>query len=91
MKRKILLLTLLLALLLVNPAGAMSSDHYRLDWFVPLSGGGGGTAASANFSASYTIGQTFIGQSDSAQYSLGMGFWQGVLDHFLIWLSIILK
>ena len=91
MKRKILLITLLLALLLVTTVQAMSSANYSLDWLVPLTGGGGGTAASANFEASYTIGQIVIGHSASTQYSLGMGFWQGLLDRFPIWLALIQK
>ena len=91
MKRKILLVTLLLALLLVNTAQAMSSAHYRIDWFVPLTGGGGGVADSANYAASYTIGQTVIGTSDSSHFRLDSGFWQEFLDHISLWLPLIHK
>ena len=50
MKRKaIFLITLLLLLLLVNGAQAMSSANYSLDWMVPLTSGGGGPAASTNY------------------------------------------
>ena len=91
MKRKLLLLTLLLALLLVHSAEAMSSTNYRLDWLVPLTGGGGGTAYSTNYTASFTVGQTVMGNSDSAQFNLDLGFWQELEDRFLIWLSLIVR
>ena len=91
MKRKLLLLTLLLALLLVNTAQAMTSTNYRLDWLVPLTDGGGGTADSANFTISYTVGQTAIGSSDSSRFSLRSGFWQEFEEQCLIWLSVIVR
>jgi hypothetical protein len=91
MKRKLLLLTLLLALLLVNSAQAMSSAHYRLEWLVPLSGGGGGTAYSAQYTTSYTVGQTVMGDSHSTHFDLDLGFWQEFLDHFVQWLPLTLK
>ena len=41
-ERTAILLTLVALLLLADSAPAMSSTNYRLDWFTPLTGGGGG-------------------------------------------------
>lgn len=81
MKRRAILLTLLLALLLVNAAQAMSSTNYSIDWMVPLTNGGGGRGGSTNYAVAYTVGQTVAGNSTSTNYALGMGFWQGMLEH----------
>ena len=91
MKRKSVLLALLLILTLSNAAQAMSSPNYQLDWLVPLTSAGGGSAESPNFAIGYTIGQTFINQSASVNYSLEAGFWQNFLQQFLIWLPFIRK
>ena len=56
----ILLLVPLLAL--VGSALAMSSKQYALDWFVPLTSGGGGMPRSTNFAVDFSIGQTVIGE-----------------------------
>ena len=66
MKRTALLLALLALLLLAGSALAgMSSPNYRLDWYVLLTGGGGGPTDSTNYAANYTIGQTARGLSSS--------------------------
>ena len=88
MKRKILILVLLLTLLLVNAAQAMSSTNYRIDWLVPLTNGSGGAADSANYAVSYTVGQAAIGHSDSTNYDLSLGFWQEFLRRFFTWLPL---
>ncbi len=75
MKRTAFLTTLIFLLLLVGGAWAMSSTNYRLDWFTPLTGGGGGTSSSASYGADLTIGQTALGQSYSAGYGLCLGYW----------------
>jgi hypothetical protein len=81
MKRKKMILTIILPLVLVLAAGgtalAMSSANFKLPWDV-LSGGGGGRN-----SASYILGDTLgqpsaIGLSQSTDYRLGSGFWYGV-------------
>ncbi len=71
------MLAMLLFLLVAGAALAMSSANYRLDWFVPLSGGGGGPANSAGYQANLTVGQTVIGVSSSASYRAGLGYWYG--------------
>ncbi len=56
---------------------AMASPSYRLDWFVPLSGGGV-RMASASYVADVTIGQTAVGGGASANYKMELGYWAGV-------------
>jgi hypothetical protein len=80
MKRTTILLTLLIIFLLsTSSALAMSSANYKLDWFVPLTGGGGGPAASANYAVNFTVGQSAIGASASTNYGVGLGYWYGVM------------
>jgi hypothetical protein len=90
------LLILLCALCLVQVTRAMSSANYRLDWFTPLTGGGGGTARSTNYAVNLTIGQAAIGGSSSAGYAAGLGYWYGVEWHgieqpFQLYLPIVVK
>lgn len=79
MKRTTILLALLIIFLLsTSSALAMSSTNYKLDWFVPLTGGGG-PAASANYAVNFTVGQTAIGAATITNYGLGLGYWYGVM------------
>jgi len=91
MKRKTILLTLLLLLLLVHGVQAMSSTNFTLDWFTPLTSGGGGPASSTHYAANYTIGQTVIGASSSTNYGAGLGYWYGIFQQFRIRLPLIIK
>lgn len=72
------MLWLAAGLLLVIGVQAMSSANYRIDWFTPLTSGGGGPASSAHYAANLTIGQTVVGQADSANYQAGLGYWYGM-------------
>ena len=74
--RVVLMLWLAGFLLLVMGVQAMSSANFQLDWFTPLTGGGG-PASSAHYAADVTFGQTVIGPSDSANYQAGLGYWYG--------------
>jgi hypothetical protein len=91
MKRKAVLLTLVLLLLLVNGVQAMGSTNYSLDWMVPLTSAGGGPAASTNFMVNYTVGQSVIGESHSTNYGTNLGFWQNFVYVLHQWLPITLK
>jgi hypothetical protein len=62
-----LLLAVLAGALLAASALAMTSPNFRLDWFVPLSGGGG-QADSASYAAQFTYGQTAIHSVSSTGY-----------------------
>ena len=84
-----LLVIALFVLLLAGNVLAMSSSGYALDWYVPVTGGGGGEASSANYVVNFTVGQSVIGTSSSASYSTGLGYWYGILKEWLINLPII--
>jgi hypothetical protein len=73
------MLSLLVVVLLLGAGGvlAMSSTNYRLDWFTPLTGGGG-PASSANYAVNLTVGQSVIGTSSSTNYAVGLGYWYGI-------------
>jgi hypothetical protein len=73
-----MLVVLLAFLFIAGNALAMSSDNYRLDWYVVLTGGGGGPADSANYAADFTIGQSAKGASSSNNYAAGLGYWYGI-------------
>lgn len=81
MKRVAALLTMVLALLLAGRALAMSSTHYRLEWFTPLTSGGGGPAFSAHYAVNFTVGQTVIGSSSSAHSNVELGYWCSMQQH----------
>jgi hypothetical protein len=77
------------AILFTISVHAMESTNYKMEWYVPLSGGGG-SASSANYAMDYTVGQTVIGNSSSAHYSTGLGFWAGIWN-WIVSLPLILK
>lgn len=77
MKRPATFLILVILLLWAGSALAMFSTHYGLEWFTPMTGGGGGPASSANYAASFTVGQTVIGASTSEHFGSGLGYWYG--------------
>ena len=75
MKSKMILSVVVLLLLLAQVAHSMSSTSYRLDWFTPLTTGGGGTSSSTNYAVNITIGQSVTGAASSTGYSVGIGYW----------------
>ena len=92
MKRRTLLLVVIVLLLVTGSALAMSSENYRLDWFTPLTGAGGGMASSTNYAVNFTVGQTVIGASSSENYGSGLGYWYGLLSEFFRnFLPVVLK
>ena len=91
MKRKAILISLLLLLLFAHGVQAMDSANFSLDWFTPLTSGGGEPASSANYAANITIGQTAIGPSSSANYSAGMGYWYGIFQLYRVRLPLVTK
>jgi hypothetical protein len=80
---------LLCVLALAGNALAMSSDHYGLDWFTPLTGSGGGPSGSAHYAANVTLGQTAIGPAQSAHYATGLGYWYGVGGGARVYLPLV--
>ncbi len=91
MKRKGILFTLLVVLLLVHGVQAMSSANFALDWFTPLTSGGGGPSNSANYAANVTIGQTVIGASSSTNYGAELGYWVGFETQYQVRLPLVIK
>lgn len=77
MKWTVLLLCLTALLLVAGGALAMESDKFELDWFTPLTGGGGGTVGSIDYAVSFTVGQSATGTSDSTDYDACLGYWCG--------------
>ncbi len=92
MKTKIATCTimLLLLLVLVNDALAMSSTNYALNWLVPFNGSGGSPMSSTNYKMDATIGQTAIGTSTSTNYGVGLGYWYGMIGSST-YLPLIMK
>lgn len=91
MKQIVILFVMLLSLFLfVVGAMAMSSDQYRLDWYVPLSGSGAKTS-SAHYQASLTVGQVAIGEASSTNFTTGLGYWFGLFREWLAHLPTVLK
>ncbi|MFQ6100812.1 MAG: hypothetical protein ACE5OS_06205 [Anaerolineae bacterium] len=91
-KRMIIVIAgaMLCGLLLTTVALAMSSDNYRLDWFTPLTGGGGGAVASTNYAVNFTVGQSAIGTASSASYNGCLGYWCGEFE-YRIFLPLVLR
>ncbi len=91
MKRRAIILTLLLLLLVFQSASAMGSAKYQLDWFTPLTTSSGGDCSSSNYAINFTMGQTVIGTSTSTHFALGFGFWSGIEQWLHRFLPLILK
>ena len=91
MRRALILLTLAALLLLAGSALAMSSANYRLDWFTPLTSGGGGAVGSAGYVANLTVGQTAIGSASSPSYRVCLGYWCGAEGSWRVYLPLITK
>lgn len=90
MKRAILFLTLAVLLVLAGRALAMESTHYRLDWFTLMTGTGG-TAGSANYTVSFTTGQSVTGNASSPGHEACLGYWCGVATEYRIYLPLVLR
>ncbi|HOT92655.1 MAG TPA: hypothetical protein PLJ78_17035 [Anaerolineae bacterium] len=95
MKRTAILVAVLLLLLLTGRALAMSSANYRLDWFTPLTGGGGGPMQSPNYAVNFTVGQSAVGTSAGTNYGGCLGYWCGITGavgaHYRIYLPLVLR
>jgi hypothetical protein len=82
---------LLALLLLAGSALAMRSTNYWLDWFAPLTTGGGGPAGSTGYAVNLTVGQSAIGPSGSAGYAAELGYWIGAGAQFRIHLPLVVR
>jgi len=91
MKQKAILLAVVVCLVVAGSALAMSSTNYALNWFTPLTSGGGGVASSANYAVNLTIGQAAIGELSSDNYAAGLGYWYGVATQYKVYLPVVLR
>jgi len=91
--RKLILIAavLLCGLALSGVALAMSSTHYRLDWFTPATGGGGGPADSSSYAVNLTVGQSAISTSTSTHYAACLGYWCGLAVEHHFYLPLMSK
>ena len=90
-KRTAVLLALVALLLIFTNALAMDSTNYILEWFLPLTSGGGGVTSSTNYSANFTIGQSVV-RSDpatSTSYNVCLGYWCGITDNYKTYLPFV--
>ncbi len=69
-----LLVALVCVLLVAEGVQAMASDHWRLDWFVPLAGSGA-PASSTHFAVNLTFGQAAMGVQASEHWQSCLGYW----------------
>ena len=83
-------IVLLGGLLLAQIALWMTSTNYRLDWFTPLTSGGG-AATSTHYAVNLTLGQTAYNASTSTNYGVGLGYWYGAVVGYRLYLPLILK
>jgi hypothetical protein len=84
-------LAVILTLVVVGGVMAMSSSIYRLEWYTPLTGAGGGPSSSASYAVNFTVGQTAVNALSSSSYQAGVGYWQGAFLPRLIRLPLILR
>ena len=92
MKRTITLLILLILLLWGGSALAMSSPNYQLDWFTPMTGGGGGPASSTQYTVNLTVGPAVVGVSAREHCGSGLGYWFGILsDIYQNFLALVMN
>ena len=90
-KRMAILGGLLVGLLLVSSALAMSSTNFRLDWNAGSGNAGGGYASSTNYQATVTIGQTATRAATSTNYAAGLGYWSAFPFESEAYLPLIAK
>ncbi len=81
----------LCTLLVTGVVLAMSSTNYRLDWYIPLTGGGGGPASSANYAADFSVGQSVVGAGQSDSYAVCLGYWCGAAVEYRIYLPLVIR
>jgi hypothetical protein len=91
MKRITFLVSLVVLLLLASSVLAMSSENYRLDWFTPMTGNGGGRIDSANYVANFTVGQSVIGAASSTSYEGCLGYWCGTVIEISVYLPLVVR
>jgi len=75
----------------VAVASAMSSPAFRLDWYVNISGAGGGRSSSTAYTADFTVGQNVVSASSSTNFNAGLGYWAAFPFLTYNYLPLIMK
>lgn len=78
MNKKLSIIIIVVFAILIVGVGivlAMESANYRLDWFTPLSSGGGGSSDSTNYAVNFSVGQVGVGSMSSTNFETCLGFW----------------
>jgi hypothetical protein len=88
MKRAVLLVPIVVALLVVSIVAAQSGG-YDLSW--STIDGGGGFSSGGGYSLAGTIGQADAGTLIGGGYTLNGGFWSGALSQYKVFLPLALK
>ena len=88
---RVLIIGTIVFLLLASAAWAMSSANYRLDWFLALTGAGGGRTASSGYQVNLTTAQFVAGPVASASYKAQLGYWAGVPAEYRVFLPLVLR
>ena len=83
------ILALLLTLLIVHSALAMSSANYKIEWILAGNGGGGSATTSTHYVARFTVGQNAIGAATTPTYRGTLGYWHVIFSQ--TYLPIILR
>ena len=82
-----LFVLIVLITLVVTPV--MAAELTEVTWYVI--GGGGGAATDGIYTLNGTIGQPVTGLDGSADIDVCSGFWCKVLEHYRIFVPLILK
>jgi hypothetical protein len=92
MKRAILLIPIVLALLTVSIAVAQTGGGYDLTWSTVDAGGG--SSSGGGYTLDGSIGQPDANTASGGGYVLSGGFWGGgtpEADSFVVFLPVILR
>ena len=77
--------------LVLSSVQASQSATYRLDWFTPLTSGGGAPSSSTHYSADLTVGQTVSKASSGPGYQASLGYWAGISPAIRLNLPVVLR
>jgi hypothetical protein len=89
MKRAVLWVPIVAALLMVSIVVAQSGGGYDLSR--STIDGGGGSSSGGGYSLAGTIGQTHAGTLIGGSYTLNGGFWSGAVSQYKVLLPLTLK
>ena len=92
-KRFLLLLGALAALLLVSGVAAGSVQTQAIERPRQVIAGGGTSATASGVTLRATLGQPFVGSGTSGNVRLGHGFWGGghIVEAGYVYLPVVLK